>query len=371
MRQTDDDIKNEIKTANLIAKRILPEMAEKAVPVIPENYQVWFEYAAGTNPELSDEISHYKASETTFSRETNQHLYNKYFGTGAQEEFQKHIQKQTQHILKSALNEFLIACDATSDYRDKLDEYTHTLSEARGLSEIRLVIERILKDTFSMNAATKGLQDELDDATKRAESLQEKLERTTREALRDPLTGLHNRKAFEMKIDELLQEYQNRSYEFAVLMLDIDHFKAFNDQYGHQIGDDVLKLVGSLLIDTVKGRDYPARYGGEEFIVLLPQTDRQGAAALAEQIREQIAQKKLRVIKTGESLPSITVSIGVSTMHANDSMDSLVHRADEALYLAKHAGRNCVKSEQDLPQQTAPISPECLQRETNVTARPS
>ena len=355
MIEYDDDVKN----AHLIAKRILPEMAECRVSVTPENYHVWFEYAQGSNPELTEEISQLKASETTFTPERNRHLYNKYIGGERDEAFQRHIQKQTQSILKSTLDEILFACDATSDYRGKLEEYTEKLNGAKGLSETRQVIESVLKDTITMNAATHGLQGKLDEATKRAETLQEKLERTAREALRDPLTGLHNRKAFDVKIEELHREYHEKNREFAVMMLDIDHFKEFNDQYGHQIGDEVLKIVGSMLLECLKGRDYPVRYGGEEFIVLLPQTSRKGGNAVAEQIRERIAKKKLRVIKTGESLKSITVSIGVSAIHANDSVDALVHRADRALYLAKNSGRNCVKSEKDLPSDMDSFCPKC------------
>jgi diguanylate cyclase len=199
-----------------------------------------------------------------------------------------------------------------------------------------------------MSEATRGLQEKLDEATTNAESLKQKLEVTAREALTDPLTGLNNRKAFETKIQELYQSFKDEGNRFAVMMLDIDFFKKFNDDYGHKIGDEVLQLVGSLLIDTLKGRDFPARYGGEEFIVLLPDTEENGGCAVAEQLRKIISGKKLKMVKTGESLRAVTVSIGVSAVNGKDDINGVVQRADKALYLAKDSGRNCVRSEKDL-----------------------
>jgi diguanylate cyclase len=356
----------ELKTASLIAKRILPEMAKWKVPVTPENYHLWFECSRGTNADLTAEISQLKASKEIFTKETTQRLYNKYFGSETNQALQEQLHKETQSILQSALEEILVAGDATSSYGTKLKEYTDKLNSAKGLSETRLVMESVLKDTVKMSAVTHGLQSKLDEATSRAKSLQRKLELTAKEALTDPLTGLHNRKAFEIKIEELLGVFKENASRFAVMMLDIDFFKKFNDQHGHQIGDEVLQLVGSMLIECLKGRDFPARYGGEEFMVLLPNTGEKGGCAVAEQIRKHIAEKKLKVVRTGEKLRAVTVSIGVSAIDSKDNIDTVIERADRALYLAKNSGRNCVKSEKDLPPQATSLFPK-----SKETALPS
>jgi len=136
-------------------------------------------------------------------------------------------------------------------------------------------------------------------------------------------------------------------------MLDIDFFKKFNDEYGHLIGDEVLRIVGSNLKQTLKGRDFAARYGGEEFIVLLPNTTLDNTCVVAEKIREEISKNRLKIKKTGQSIGNITVSIGVSEIHERDTAISLVERADAALYLAKDFGRDNVKSEKDLKSATA------------------
>jgi diguanylate cyclase len=366
-----DAFDDELKTASLIAKRILPDMAERKVPVTPENYHVWFEYSRGANAELVAEIDQLKASGAIFDRETNERLYNKYLGHEKNKELQEQLHRETQRILKSALDEILVASDATSDYGSKLEEYAEKLNNAKGFSETRRVIESVLKDTVTMSTATQQLQGKLDEATSNTESLKQKLELTAKEALTDPLTGLPNRKAFGRKIEELLQGFQDNASVFAVLMLDIDFFKQFNDQYGHKIGDEVLQLVSSILMDCLKGKDCPARYGGEEFIVLLPDTGETGASVVAEQIRKAIAGKKLKVVRTGESLRPVTVSIGVSAINPKDDIDSVVQRADMALYLAKSAGRNCVRSEKELPTEGLPAFSEAHATGLNSAAAPA
>jgi diguanylate cyclase len=116
----------------------------------------------------------------------------------------------------------------------------------------------------------------------------------------------------------------------------------------HKIGDEALEIVGAMLRETLKGMDFPARYGGEEFVVLLPQTALADACTVAEQIRKKIAERNLKFIKTGERLGNITVSLGVSEINRDDTPDTVVERADKAMYLAKETGRNKVQSQEAL-----------------------
>jgi len=136
-------------------------------------------------------------------------------------------------------------------------------------------------------------------------------------------------------------------------MLDIDHFKRFNDHYGYQVGDEVLWIVESHLKENLKDKDFPSRYGGEEFIVLLLNTKLDKANIVAEQIRENISKKGLKIKKTEQSLGNITVSVGVSEFREGDTAASVVERADSALYLAKDSGRNNVKLEKDVESMAA------------------
>lgn len=344
MQNLDD----ELETTTQIAKRLLPKMAQWNVPLTPENYHVWFEYFTGSNQGLVAEINEVMGSGKSFTREVNRALYDKYSGKEQTEGLVEQVQKETQRMFNSIIEEILITNNSTSDYSDKLKEYSHKLNDAKQLSEIQHIAEGMMKDTNKMAESTRNLQESLEEARTHAESLRKQLDRTEREALIDPLTGLHNRKAFDRKIKELCSEYKKNGTLFSVLMLDIDFFKSFNDRYGHKTGDEVLQIVGSTLHDNLKGQDFPARYGGEEFIVLLPLTTLDNACTVAEQTRKRISEQRLKFVKTGERLGGITVSVGVSGVNSGDTVDSVVERADRALYSAKNSGRNNVKCETDL-----------------------
>jgi diguanylate cyclase len=125
-------------------------------------------------------------------------------------------------------------------------------------------------------------------------------------------------------------------------MLDIDHFKSFNDNFGHQVGDQVLRLVARTLTDGIKGRDIAARYGGEEFVILLPETNLAHAMILAESLRKSLAAKEVINRASGEFLGRITMSIGVAQYYSSEDVNELIERVDSALYTAKHNGRNQV-----------------------------
>ncbi|MDU1690932.1 MAG: GGDEF domain-containing protein, partial [Bradyrhizobium sp.] len=137
------------------------------------------------------------------------------------------------------------------------------------------------------------------------------------------------------------------------LLIDVDHFKKFNDNYGHGVGDQVLRLVAKALRERVRDQDLPARYGGEELIAVLPQTDLEGCHAIAERIRRTIADCQFTRRSTGEVLPQITVSIGVGQFQFGESMADLIDRCDRALYLAKKLGRNRVITELELDRKLA------------------
>ena len=166
--------------------------------------------------------------------------------------------------------------------------------------------------------------------------------------LTDSLTGIANRKAFDATLREAAHQAMETGTDLSLLFLDIDNFKRFNDTWGHQMGDQALRLVAKTLMDNVKGQDLPSRYGGEEFAVILPQTALVDAVTLANKIRHAFAVRKLVKRDTGETIGGITVSIGVSHFEPGESLNHFVERADHALYTAKRDGRNRVVAEDTL-----------------------
>ncbi|MCZ6815540.1 MAG: GGDEF domain-containing protein, partial [Planctomycetota bacterium] len=159
-------------------------------------------------------------------------------------------------------------------------------------------------------------------------------------ATTDTLTGLNNRAAFDARLESEIERLRRYGRPFALLMLDVDHFKRFNDTYGHLVGDDVLKLVARACSDIVRTADFAARYGGEEFAVIAPEIDSKQAALFAERLRAAIEGRTYDY--NGQSL-NVTVSIGVAAVSSEcQTFESkpIIHVADAALYQAKKSGRN-------------------------------
>ena len=198
-----------------------------------------------------------------------------------------------------------------------------------------------------MENRTNSLEKELQKSVDQVSELRSKLDNVHKESLTDPLTGIANRKAFDNALAAAEASVAENSDPVSLLLCDIDNFKKFNDNWGHQTGDQVLRLVASCLSENVKGRDTAARYGGEEFGVVLRGTPLSDAKRIAEQIRHAVEARRLVKKSTGDILGTITISIGVAQFSANEKAETAVRRADSCLYGAKQNGRNLVISEND------------------------
>jgi diguanylate cyclase (GGDEF)-like protein len=157
----------------------------------------------------------------------------------------------------------------------------------------------------------------------------------------DSLSGLANRRSFDMRFATEWQRATNLERAISLLMIDVDHFKLFNDQYGHLEGDTCLRLIGEVLASAVQTDiDFIARYGGEEFVVLLPDTDAESALKVGERLRSAVEERRI----ANGSAPSgfITISIGVASLRHGDTPNGLIEAADAVLYEAKRRGRNAV-----------------------------
>ncbi len=160
-------------------------------------------------------------------------------------------------------------------------------------------------------------------------------------ALRDPLTGVRNRREFEHRLHEELARKDRTRSELSLVMLDVDHFKVINDSYGHPEGDAVLKEIASRLVATLRLQDIVARYGGEEFAILLPECDDAHGQMVAERLRRAIADHPFP-ISHGQGIIDVTASLGISAARENESASELIRRVDAALYRAKGLGRDRV-----------------------------
>lgn len=181
------------------------------------------------------------------------------------------------------------------------------------------------------------LQNRVVELSKEKELLTRLLREKSESMRKDPLTGVFNRLAYEEQLQSEYRRWKRFGNPLTFLIWDIDHFKEINDQYGHAIGDEVLRGVAQQLAERIRSTDFVARYGGEEFAMLLPGADIQAALNIANQLRLNIAGAGFG---DGETRISVTISCGLSCFERGDSPQSVFGRADHALYRAKQAGRN-------------------------------
>jgi diguanylate cyclase len=212
---------------------------------------------------------------------------------------------------------------------------------------LRVIVESLVATATEMKQSNQALEQRLNASREEINQLQENLEVVRTESLTDPLTGLANRKNFDTQLLKAIEESAERSEPLSLVMMDVDHFKAFNDTWGHLTGDQVLRLVAMSLKQNVKGQDLAVRYGGEEFAVVLPNTVLRSALTVADHIRRAVMSKELLKRSTGQNLGRVTISLGVATLRKGDNASSLIARADACLYAAKRNGRNRVICETD------------------------
>lgn len=193
-----------------------------------------------------------------------------------------------------------------------------------------------------MDTRTRELYSRVSQSTDEITELRKALGDSRRDSLTDSLTGVANRKCFDQKIFAAAEDSQANGESLLLIFADIDHFKDFNDTHGHQLGDQVLRLVGRTLHNSLKGKDTAARYDGEEFAIILPDTTSGGATSVAENIRESIASKRLVKKGSDSAIGAVTISLGVTSYHAGEDISAFIERADQALYMAKKLGRNRV-----------------------------
>lgn len=332
------------QTDSYYAKQAFAFMEQHTVPPIPENYAVWFHYVQAKNKDLVHEVNHIISQKLKFSPDVCSYLYNKFVVVNRNQKVLDDAALNAQKVLLEVLRVVNDFSGTTADYNKGVDTYIDRITSTVGddSSGVKNIVKELVEATVSLKKSGENIQKKLTESTAEIDVLRKDLQQVTIEAQRDHLTGVFNRKTFEKVFDEMAMHAKETHKDMCLLMLDIDHFKRFNDKFGHLLGDEVLKIVARALIEVLKGRDIVARFGGEEFVVVLPDTPIEGAMKAAEMIRTTIAGKELKRKDTGDNYGSITVSIGVSRFRQSDTLPTLVKRADEALYQSKNMGRNRV-----------------------------
>ena len=316
-------------------------------PAYPRNYEVWYAYATGYNPTLNQTINETITRSGTLTPADIDQIYETYLSPARLTDRIDNVGGQIVDEIEQVMAMIDAAVGSASQYTESLANATQDLGAAKDREGLRVIVETLVRATRDMEENNSRLESSLKASKQEINQLQVNLEAVRNESLTDPLTSLANRKYFDSALDKFIAQNVATGEPMALLLADIDHFKAFNDTFGHLTGDQVLRLVAIALKQNVKGQDIAARYGGEEFAIILPGTTLRAALTVADHVRRAVMTKELMKRSTGEHLGRVTVSIGAAALQKGDTAQSLIERADNCLYAAKRCGRNRVICEAD------------------------
>ena len=328
-----------IEKSRQLTDKTLSKINQLSMRSSPQFYELWYRYF-DNDPELVRAIENHEGE---IDESTCQKIYNRYLSTNVHDNAILKVNNQVQSSIADLAHTLGSAKLATSEYGKSLNDLTGKLPKDMDIKELGNLVSGMLRDTKKMVKKNQELETQLDNSSKRVRELKEYLESAKKEATTDGLTGISNRRAFDKQITADIEEAEIGKTPLVLLMIDIDFFKQFNDTYGHQIGDQVLRLVARTLVGNIKGRDTVARYGGEEFAILLPSTPIKAGCHVAEMLRQGVENKELIDRSRDKNLGAITISVGATEYLEGEDPVSFIERADSALFEAKKVGRNCVR----------------------------
>ena len=314
------------------------------VPPSPKNFELWFTYLGGSNSELNRRMDELLQHGHRPVPEVLELIHAECVAGHADADFEaiEDGAEVMEQVARETATHLAAGQRYLKDYGSVLSSVGVQLGHEQTLESLVKTISTLVSETTRASELNRSLESRLNASANQVQRLRQSLAEVKQDATTDTLTGLINRRGFDARLRRAMARHKADSTPVCLLIADVDRFKTFNDTYGHKTGDLVLRLVGRLLADNVKGKDTAARFGGEEFALILTGADEQAGGKVAEQIRAALDGKRLINRGSGQHLTGVTISIGVAELRPNERSASLIERADAALYQAKNSGRNRV-----------------------------
>lgn len=311
----------------------------------PKNYELAFAYCGREKPPLTQRVDAIAKAGAAFTAGTLDQLHREFFSVS----IDTTAVRESSGELHQIASELVIRVNADGamvrDVGQALGTFASAVQAGAGTDEVHQAAITLSSASAEAGERLAAMEQLFAASVKRITDLRKRLAKVEEDATRDPLTGLANRRLFDSALQRAALRSGAEQTPMCLLFIDIDHFKKFNDTYGHPVGDHVLRLFAMVLKESIKGRDTAARYGGEEFAIILPGASLNGAVSVAEQIRKVLEQRPIMNRATGKRLGVVTCSIGVAQYRPGEPVGDLIERADQAVYRAKNDGRNCVRAE--------------------------
>ncbi len=334
-----------LEQSRRFAAQALGRMLKSSVAPIPENYTLWYTASSGQIPDVSKLVEELEQNPDLLTQEILYDAYRRFFSLERESALVHDAFRTLDKTLTKTVKNLTQGGEQARNFAQTLGTGVQALHVAgEDPAQIRTVVASIMMHMREMAARQHALEQALAGAANDLNDMRSQLDAMRKEVATDSLTGLTNRKYFEIELQSALRASQQTGEPLCLAMIDIDHFKRINDNFGHPVGDQVLRVVATILSRAVPREATAARYGGEEFGLILPQQSLQQAVDLCESLRRDVAGKSLRNKASGQALGTITLSAGVTRFVPGESLAQLVDRADRALYTAKNEGRNRVCS---------------------------
>ena len=324
-----------------LAREALEQMESHKVWPTPLNFELWLHYLGDPKGPLGQEIDRMLKGGETFTEEASETLAQTYLPRARLTDEIRDAGAQLSKELKSVATAIATAKRTQEAYGRTLADAGEGLDAAQP-ETVRQVVETLSDATRKVQTDNARLEQRLQESTREVNLLREHLEQVRRDAMTDALTTLANRKAFDEHLTRICAEADQDNAPVALALIDIDHFKRFNDTWGHQTGDQVLRYVASVIGRVANAPRVAARYGGEEFAMIFPAERVSVVEAALNGVREEIASRQLKRRSTNEDLGLITISAGVAQRQPGEDPAALMERTDAALYVSKRSGRNRV-----------------------------
>lgn len=334
----------DIEKAAEFTRLALPLMSKFKIPTDPVNYTVWYEYVSGLNSSLKQAIDDILAQNSAIPLEMCEDLYRRFIAPTESGELEQ-IRESLRRVLAELLQHILDAGGETTRYKEILQQYSGRSIQGASRDKIREIVASLLKETGAMEQSGAALEKNLQAGAQAVEQLRKDLERVREEATSDALTGLGNRRAFDLELSRAVAHAEEANADLCFLFIDIDYFKRYNDMHGRMVGDEILRFVSRNIRQCVRGRDFCGRFDSDEFVVLLPGTGLFGAMSVATNIQASVSSQSLRRRSNKDHIGAVTLSIGVTNFHKGEVPEEFLKRAAQALLRAKSTGRNRIVSD--------------------------
>jgi len=338
---------DEVARSHDLGEAAIEQLKRNAIAAYPRYYEFWYTYSAGVNRALNKAVNEALRQRGSISTDEIDAIYDRVLSQARLGDLIDEVGSQVSSRMNDILELLGRSVLATSAYSDSLAGASSALSATADPQHVLAIIADLVRTTQVTEVTNRQLEAQLAESRRQVAELKDSLELVRHESMTDDLTTLGNRKLFDRALDRALARAAEAGEPFCLLITDIDHFKAFNDTYGHPTGDQVLRLVALTAKTALRPEDTACRYGGEEFAIVLPRLDLSAAREVAERIRNAVGAKELLKRSTGETLGHITLSIGIAECRGGDTPQTVIGRADDALYTAKQSGRNRVRAESD------------------------